>query len=248
MYTIQALAKLANITTRTLRYYDQIGLLPPAKYSEHGYRLYGQQETKRLQQILLYKEFNLSLEQIALVLDDEQQLQTLLEQQQQIISAQQQQLGLLQQNIQRTLQELKEEKGMNDNERFEGFKKALIDDNEQQYGQEIRAQYGEEIVDASNAKLMGKTAAQYAAMQQLEQQLFEQLARGLQAGIKSDYARRAVQLHKEWLMHSWTQYTAEMHKLLADMYVYDERFQHYYDQHEQGMAQFLRDAIQEYAK
>lgn len=243
MYTIHELATLANITTRTLRYYDQIGLLHPTNYSECGYRLYDQQEVKRLQQILFYKEFGLSLEQITRVLDDEQQLQKLLEKQQQLISAQQQQLHRLQQNIQRTLQELREEQSMNDNERFDGFKKALIEENEQQHGQEIRAKYGEETIDASNAKLMGKTAAQYADMQQLEQQLFEQLQLGLQAGLDSDYAKTAAQLHKKWLMHSWTKYTPDMHKSVANMYVYDERFKVYYDQHTEGMAQFLHDAI-----
>lgn len=248
MYSIQQLAKLANVTTRTLRYYDQLGLLHPASYSEGGYRLYDQAELKRLQTILFYKEFNLSLEDIASLLNDDQHFKQLLEKQQQLIVAQQQQLALLQQNIQRTLQELKGEQIMTDNARFEGFKKALIENNEQQYGQAIRTKYGDEAIDTSNAKLMGKTEQQYEEMKQLEQRLFEQLKLGLQLGIQSNAAKEAVYLHKQWLMHSWKDYTPQMHQSLADMYVADERFKAYYDQHGEGMAQFLRDAIQAYMK
>lgn len=248
MYSIQQLAKLANVTTRTLRYYDQLGLLHPTSYSKGGYRLYDQAALKRLQTILFYKEFNLSLEDIASLLKDEQHFKALLEKQQQLISAQQHQLALLQRNIQRTLQELKGEQIMTDNERFEGFKKALIEENEQQYGQEIRAKYGNEAIDNSNAKLMGKTEQQYEEMKQLEQRLFEQLKLGLQSGMQSNAAKEAAHLHKQWLIHSWKDYSPQMHQALADMYVADERFTAYYDQHGVGMTQFLRDAIYTYIK
>ena len=51
-YTVQKLSKLAGISTRTLRYYDEIGLLKPLKINSSGYRIYGQNEVNKLQQIL----------------------------------------------------------------------------------------------------------------------------------------------------------------------------------------------------
>ena len=51
-YSIHQLAELAGVTTRTLRYYDQIGLLPPASVGENGYRSYGPAQVRRRQQIL----------------------------------------------------------------------------------------------------------------------------------------------------------------------------------------------------
>ncbi len=54
-YTIQKLGKMAGISTRTLRYYDEIGLLKPARVSSSGYRIYGKTEIDRLQQILFYR-------------------------------------------------------------------------------------------------------------------------------------------------------------------------------------------------
>lgn len=47
-YTIQELAQLSGVSTRTLRYYDEIGLLKPARTNEAGYRFYGQWEVDML--------------------------------------------------------------------------------------------------------------------------------------------------------------------------------------------------------
>ena len=63
-YTVQKLARLAGISTRTLRYYDEIGLLKPARINSSGYRIYGQKEVDKLQQILFYRELELSLDAI----------------------------------------------------------------------------------------------------------------------------------------------------------------------------------------
>ena len=63
-YTVQKLGSLAGVSTRTLRYYDEIGILKPARINSSGYRIYGQGEVDRLQQILFYRELGISLENI----------------------------------------------------------------------------------------------------------------------------------------------------------------------------------------
>ena len=64
MMTINEVSKLAGVSIRTLQYYDNIGLLKPAKYSESGYRLYDDAAIERLQQILLFKELEFPLKEI----------------------------------------------------------------------------------------------------------------------------------------------------------------------------------------
>ena len=54
-YSIQALSRLSGVTTRTLRWYDEIGLLKPSRVAESGYRYYGPAEVDRLQDILYYR-------------------------------------------------------------------------------------------------------------------------------------------------------------------------------------------------
>src|SRR5688572_8269383 len=69
-YSVKQLAKLAGVSVRTLHLYDQLGLLKPAVRTEARYRLYGEPELLRLQQILFYKELGLPLQEIGEILDD----------------------------------------------------------------------------------------------------------------------------------------------------------------------------------
>ena len=69
-YSIQALSRLSGGTTRTLRWYDEIGLLKPSRVAESGYRYYGPAEVDRLQDILYYRALGVELARIKRCLDD----------------------------------------------------------------------------------------------------------------------------------------------------------------------------------
>ena len=70
MRTIHEVSKLAGISVRTLHHYDAIGLLPPTKLTEAGYRLYDDTALARLQSILLFRELEFPLKDIKQILDD----------------------------------------------------------------------------------------------------------------------------------------------------------------------------------
>ena len=136
---------------------------------------------------------------------------------------------------------------MSDNEKFEGFKQGLIDDNEQRYGAEIRAKYGDDVIDRSNARLKGKTKEQYAQLEQLSRELNDTLKAAYEQGDPaSPLAQKACELHKEWICFFWDEgtYSKEAHLGMAQMYVDDERFTAYYDKIAPGLAVFLLEAIQ----
>lgn len=69
-YTIGDLAKQLNITTRTIRYYDQKDLVKPSRVSESGYRLYSNEQIKQLKLIIFLKELGFSLKDIQKILED----------------------------------------------------------------------------------------------------------------------------------------------------------------------------------
>ena len=64
MMTVKQVSELTGVSIRTLRYYDEIGLLPPAAHTEGGYRLYDDTALERLQQILLFRELEFPLRDI----------------------------------------------------------------------------------------------------------------------------------------------------------------------------------------
>ncbi len=69
MMTVNEVSKLTGVSIRTLQYYDKIGLLQPAAYTESGYRLYDDAAMEKLQQILLYKELEFPLKEIKRIMD-----------------------------------------------------------------------------------------------------------------------------------------------------------------------------------
>ena len=70
-YTIGELAKKLNITTRTIRYYDQKGLVRPNSIGENGYRFYTVEQVKQLKLVIFLKELGFSLKDIQKILEDE---------------------------------------------------------------------------------------------------------------------------------------------------------------------------------
>lgn len=247
-YSINKLAKLSGISKRTLRYYDEIGLLSPKRIAHNAYRIYGQEEVNRLQRILFYRALDVPLDEIKQIVnskdyDDHAALQDHLT----ALKGKREQLDLLIANVEKTIAAAKGEIMMSDNEKFKGLKQKMIDENEEKYGAEIRATYGDAAIDASNAKLMGMTPAQYESVQRLSEQVNEALRAAVAEGDPAgDLAQKACTLHKEWLCYYWNDYSKEAHLGLAQMYVDDARFKSYYDAIAEGGAEFLRDALQIY--
>ncbi|MGX7417956.1 MerR family transcriptional regulator [Carnobacterium gallinarum] len=248
-YTVKKLSELAGISGRTLRFYDQINLLKPKRINSSGYRIYGGNEVDRLQQILFYRSLGLPLEEIKQILDapDFDNEVALMEHYQQLLK-EQQQLNQLIATVEKTLQAKRGLSKMKDQEKFEGFKKELIEKNEVQYGAEIREKYGMQAVKASNQKMAGMSQERYQAFEQLGDDLIDELREAMKTGDPgSEVGQKVAEMHRDWLGYTWGSYSKEAHRGLAEMYVADPRFTAYYDERA-GLkaAEFLRDAIIEY--
>lgn len=87
-YTAGELAKMSGVSSRTIRYYDQRGLLPPSGHSEGGYRLYDDSALLKMQQIIMLKFAGFSLEEIRnlLLMGQGQDLKETLEDQKQLLT------------------------------------------------------------------------------------------------------------------------------------------------------------------
>jgi len=133
---------------------------------------------------------------------------------------------------------------MSDHEKFQGFKQKLIDENEAQYGDEIRAKYGSDAIDHTNAKLKGMTTEQYAQTEHLSAELNQTLKAAFEQGDPaSELAQKACHLHRQWLCYFWDSYSKDAHLGVTQMYVDDPRFTEHYDKIAPGCAIFLRDAV-----
>ncbi|KFL44231.1 hypothetical protein CH76_02795 [Lysinibacillus sp. BF-4] len=227
---------MTGVSTRTLRYYDEIALLKPVDYTEAGYRLYNQQSVDRLQQILFYRELKMPLAKVA---------QAMTQSREQVFHEQRKALQQEHERLEKLLHVIDDALGENrmiNEQKFAAFKQEKLAEQEQLYGVESRRKYGEEAIKASYTKYQDMTEEQYKEMQAVEALLIEALR---QPSVDEAYV---VALHKQWLLFTWVTYTPKMHKGLVEGYLADERFIAYYDrQAGQGATQKLYEAIQHYA-
>lgn len=70
MKTVKDVSEITGVSIRTLRYYDEIGLLKPTEFSDAGYRLYDDKALERLQKIMFFKELEIPLEDIKKIMDN----------------------------------------------------------------------------------------------------------------------------------------------------------------------------------
>lgn len=249
-YIITQLAKISGVSTRTLRFYDGIGLLKPLRHNENGYRVYGDREVDLLQQILFFRELDMPLSDIAeIIRSDHFSDREALEGHLARLKDKRARLETLIGNVEKTILQRKGETTMSDKEKFEGFKRDLIAENERKYGKEIREKYGEDEVEASNRNLKGQTREQYDRAQALSAEINVLLKEAMETGDPAGKAAQAAcEKHAQWLCYYWKEYSKEAHKALGDMYVADPRFTAYYDAVAPGAAILLRDALHIYCE
>ena len=249
-YSIRELSELAGVSARTLRYYDEIGLLKPLYTNEAGYRYYGENQVMLLQQILFYRKRGFELKQIRKILyQTDFDILAALEEHLLELENQKRQTDALIKMVKQTISSMKGEYVMSDQEKFQAFKEEMIEKNEEKYGWEIRQKYGDQPIDASNQKIMDMSQEQWDKFQKLEATVLEKLESCVENGFsrESEAARELVTLHKEWLCMSWKQYSVQAHKGVACMYISDERFTAYYDRKVKGCASFLQQAVEYWA-
>lgn len=249
-YTIKQLGEMAGVSVRTLRYYDEIGLLKPERINGSGYRIYGQREVDLLQQILFYKAMDFRLEEVQRIIGDENfDINVALVEQRKRLIDKKDQIEALIAMVDKTIAHNKGEKEMSNMEKFEAFKKEKLQRNEDKFGKEIREKYGENTVAQANHKFMNLTEEAFNKMENVEAEMIAALKNVIQTGdLDSKAAQLVYEKHKEWLSFTWPKYSKEAHVGVSEMYVADERFAQYY-KNKVGVecAQLLCDIIKKYA-
>ena len=250
-YTIQQLSNLAGVSTRTLRWYDELGLLPPLRVGDNGYRIYGPEEVDRLQLILFYRAMGMELRRIREMLDapDFDRLDA-LRAHLKALEEKERELTLMIDSVKETILSAERNEIMSDKEKFKAFKKGIVDENEAQYGKEAREKYGDAQVDSANANIMGLKEHEFARWSELDKDILAKLEQAVTEGFspEGEVGKELTALHLEWLSFSIKGCSPAQQKGIAQLYVCDERFTAYYDKKVPGCAAFLTAAVSHWAK
>ena len=242
MYTIKEIADLAGVTTRTLRYYDQLGLLIPSEIGENGYRYYDHNCLLRLQQVMYFRELDVPLKEIQTIFSrPDFQLLPALENHRDALKDQVKRINMLLETLVKTISSLQGEGIMSEKEYFEGF-------DETQYEEETRERWGGTPQYAESQRKW----ASYSKNQQEEIKeeggriSMRMVTENPEASPGDSDVQTAVGEYYEYLNKYF--YTCEVEFLrgLADMWVQDPRFAVNYERIREGGAAFVREAVHIY--
>jgi MerR family transcriptional regulator, thiopeptide resistance regulator len=220
-------------------------LNPSGRDPSNDYRRYDFADMLRLQQILFFRELDISLKKIKRILDDPSTDRlALLQQHHESLERRVQRLQSLQGTIEKTIQNLKEEGPMplTDKELYEGFDKETIE----RYNREAREIYDPELVTAVDHKVRNLSKAQWWEIQDEG----SAIAEGLAELIDHKPVDPAVQVFITRL-HSWVENfypaPASVFQGLGVLYSTHAEFRAYYDKYAPNLADFMKDAMNHFA-
>lgn len=244
-WSIQDLARAAGTTSRTLRHYGELGLLPPSRIGNNGYRYYDEGSLVRLQRILLLRELGLGLPVIAEVLAGEQDTAAALRTHLELLRQQQVRIARQIASVDTTLRKTEAGEPLMAAETFDGFDHT-------QYRDEVIERWGKEAYENSDRWWRSLSEADKQGFQQTHLDIAADYGRARAAGLApgSDEVQAIAQRHFDWIAAGWQGKRPDACAFtgLGDMYVADPRFGENYDRHGAGTAEFVRDAMHAYAE
>jgi DNA-binding transcriptional MerR regulator len=238
-YTIKQIADLAGVSTRTLRYYDELGLLEPFRMGINGYRYYNEGNLLQLQQIMFFRELDVPLQEIEYILSrPDYNIVNALERHRQTLYKKVQRLTKLIDTIDRTIMSIHGEWTMSDNDYFEGF-------DETKYEKEAKDLWG-------GTDKYRESHRNWASYSESEKQAIKEKGRMLtlrmvtqnpDANPDDEDIQAAVGEYFKYLNQYFYTCDLAFFRKLADMWVEDLRFATNYERIREGGAEFVRKAV-----
>lgn len=238
--TVGDVARETGVTIRTLRYYDDVGVLVPSGRSESGYRLYTDDDVLRLQRVVALRRLGFGVEEtrhLVAALDPELRAALLAQRE-----------SLLQRLIQeqQLLDALDRALASTDGGHDMTIEDAFRDFRTPEFADEAERRWG----DTSEWKESKRRVATYGPEEQrammgeakeINDRLLDLMRSG--AAPDSEEARAAAEAHRRHIDRWFYPCSHEMHAGLGQMYLEDERFRAHYDAYGEGFAAFVSAAV-----
>jgi MerR family transcriptional regulator, thiopeptide resistance regulator len=243
-YTVRQLAKLAGVTTRTLHYYDEIGLLHPQTYGDNGYRYYGEDDLLRLQQILFYRELDFSLAQIKTIIDrSDFDLVCALEGHKAALLDRVERITSLIHTVDQTILHIRGEIVMAKKDFYKGFDEAK----QKKHAEEAQRRWGDTAAQSQKRWDNSTPETKNEILGEMHA-IGEGVAANMDKGHDSPEVQHWIaRWHKAINIHFY-ECSLEIFESLGHMYVQDPEFTATYEKIRPGMAVFMEKAMVHYCR
>ena len=237
---IKEFAEFTGVSVRTLHYYDEIGLLPPADVDRvTGYRFYDEQSLLRMQEILFYRELDFSLKSIGEILSSPNYDKV------KALREQKQLLKLKKERLERLIA------AIDDAEKGENIMKAFDNSEFETYKAEAKERWGNtDAYKEHTEKTKNYGKDKWSSLAADMDVILSEFALCMKNGSAPD-AEETQSLVKKLQNHITENYytcTREILSGLGQMYTADERFKNNIDKHADGTAEFISAAIAIYSQ
>jgi DNA-binding transcriptional MerR regulator len=249
-WSIQQAARVSGVTARTLRYYDEIGLLRPARVGSNGYRYYEREQLLRLQQILLLRELGLDLTTIGKVVDAQHDPIEALRQHHRRLLDERGRLDRLATTVAATIKHLEEGTDMPAEHMFEGFEMSpeYLDDLEARRVENTGTTEQPEIAEVrrNTAEWSKRDWGEFNAA---GHDLTRRMATLLREGVAADAPETFAVLDDDLALQRklWSPDRAG-YIALAEALQEPSELRSYYDAHHPRLSAYLREAMLAYAE
>lgn len=244
MYTVSQLSKLAGISIRSLHYYDQIGLLRPTRLGGNGYRHYDEQAALKLQQILFYRELDLSLGQIGdLLSQPDFDLITALVSHKKELLARMKRLERLMRTVDTTISHLKGKNAMDAKGLFEGFS----EEEQEKYALEAEQIFDPETVRASNRRWKAYSPVEKEKILAEGKTIYRELISAMPQGAGSEDVQALVARWHSNMQYFWSPKDEQL-LAIAEGYASDPRFRVNFAKMHPKLAEFMGAAVKVYVE
>jgi len=244
MYTVKQLSTLAGVSSRTLRFYDQIGLLKPETVRANGYREYGDSSLLKLQQILFYRELDLPLEEIKMIMGHRDfDALNALQSHRKSLQNRVERLNRLIQTVDDTILHMKGIKEMSQKQLFEAFS----DEEQEKYAEEAARMYDPEIVRASNRKWKAYSATEKQRILEEGNLIYTDLVVAMPKEADSPEVQAIVERWRRHMNYFWTPNLDQL-LALAEGYNATPDFKANFDKIDPRLAVFMKEAVSVYVR
>ena len=242
LLTVGQVADTLGVTVRTLHHYDEIGLVVPSERTQAGYRLYTEDDLRRLQHVVVYRRLGFPLDEIGKLLSHGTDVVEHLRRQRSTVTDRVAELTELVAAIDRAL-----ENEMNGYRITRGEQRELFGDAfDDSYAAEAEGRWGgSEAWEQSQQRAKSYSKEQWQQIKQETDAINRQYVDLMDAGVPADSveAMDVAEEARRQICRWFYDCPRDMHAGIAEMYISDRRYTQTYEALAPGLAKYVHDAV-----